>query len=56
MEIRINKEVRDYREGIFFGLNLRQFLFAALSVLVAVGVYFGLLLYSEQVKSTGYAL
>ena len=42
MEIRINKEVRDYQEGIFFGLNLRQFLFAALAILVAVGVYFAL--------------
>jgi len=42
LEIRINKEVRDYQEGIFFGLNLRQFLFAALAILVAVGVYFAL--------------
>ena len=28
IEVRINKEVRDYQEGIFFGLTLRQFLAA----------------------------
>ena len=42
IEVRINKEVRDYQESLFFGLSLRQFLFALLAVLVAVGVYFGL--------------
>ena len=42
IEVRINKEVRDYQESIFFGLSLRQLIFALLAVLVAVGVYFGL--------------
>ena len=42
LEVRINKEVRDYQEILFFGLSLRQFLFALLAVAVAVGVYFGL--------------
>lgn len=42
MEVRINKEVRDYQESLFFGLSLRQFLFALLAVAVAVGVYFGI--------------
>lgn len=42
IEIRINKEIRDYQESIFFGLSLRQLIFALLAVLVAVGVYFGL--------------
>lgn len=42
MEVRINKEVRNYQESLFFGLSLRQFLFALLAVAVAVGVYFGL--------------
>lgn len=42
MEVRINKEVRNYQEGLFFGLSLRQCVFALLAVLVAVGVYFGL--------------
>ena len=40
IEVRINKEVRDYQESLFFGLSLRQFIFALLAV--AVGVYFGL--------------
>ena len=40
MEVRINKEVRDYQEGLFFGLSLRQCIFAALAVIVAVVVYF----------------
>lgn len=42
MEVRINKEVRNYQESLFFGLTLRQFIFALLAVAVAVGVYFGL--------------
>ncbi len=42
IEVRINKEVRNYQESLFFGLSLRQFAFALLAVLVAVGVYFGL--------------
>ena len=36
MEVRINKEVRNYQESLFFGLSLRQFLFALLAVLVAL--------------------
>lgn len=40
MEVRINKEVRNYQESLFFGLSLRQFLFALLAVAVAVVVYF----------------
>ena len=42
IEVRINKEVRDYQESVFFGLSMRQLIFALLAVLVAVGVYFGL--------------
>ncbi len=42
MEIKINKEIRDYQEAVFMGLSLRQFLFSLLAVAVAVGVYFGL--------------
>lgn len=42
MEVRINKEVRNYQESLFFGLTLRQFIFALLAVTVAVAVYFGL--------------
>ena len=42
IEIRVNKEVRNYQESLFFGLSLRQLLFALLAVAVAVGTYFGL--------------
>ena len=42
MEVKINREIRNYTESMFFGLSLRQLLFALLAVAVAVGVYFGL--------------
>lgn len=42
MEIKINREIREYTESIFFGLSLRQFLFSALAVGVAIALYFGL--------------
>jgi hypothetical protein len=42
MEVKINREIRDYTESMFFGLSLRQFLFSILAVAVAVGIYFGL--------------
>ena len=32
MEIKIPKEVRDYHENIFFGLNTRQFICSVLAV------------------------
>lgn len=40
MEVKINKEIRDYTESVYFGLNLRQLIFSALACLVAVGLYF----------------
>ncbi len=40
MEIKINKEVRNYTENIYFGLSLRQFFFSVLACMSAVGVYF----------------
>ena len=42
IEIKIPKEVRDYHENIFFGLNTRQFICSMLAVAVAVGIYFAL--------------
>ena len=42
MEIKINKEIRNYKETIFFGLSMRQFVCAVLAVGVAVGLYFGM--------------
>lgn len=40
MEIRINREVRNYHESIFFGLSARQFGCSLGAVAVAVGAYF----------------
>ncbi|SHK90913.1 PrgI family protein [Hespellia stercorisuis DSM 15480] len=37
----MNKEIRDYQESMFFGLNFRQFLFSLLAIAIAVGIYFG---------------
>lgn len=42
MEIRINKEIKEYHESLFFGLSFRQFLCSVLAVGAAVGIYFGL--------------
>ena len=42
MEVRINREIRDYTESMFFGLSLRQFFFSVLACGIAVGIYLGL--------------
>ena len=31
MEVKINKEIRNYTESMFFGLSLRQFIFSLLA-------------------------
>ena len=40
MEIKINKEIRNYTESMFFGLSLRQSIFSLLACIVAVGLYY----------------
>ena len=42
MEVKINREIRNYTESMFFGLSLRQFVFALVACGVAVLMYFGL--------------
>lgn len=42
MEIKINREIRDYHESMFMGLSLRQTIFSVLAILVAIGLYFWL--------------
>ena len=42
MEVKINREIRDYSESMFFGLSMRQFFFSLIAIGVAVGIYFGL--------------
>ena len=41
MEIKINSEIKSYNETMFFGLSVRQFIFALLACGTAVGIYFG---------------
>ena len=40
MEVRINREIREYTESMFFGLTLRQFIFSVLACAIAVLIYF----------------
>ena len=40
LEVKINREIRNYTESMFFGLSMRQFIFSALAILIAVGLYF----------------
>ena len=40
MEVKINREIRNYTETMFFGLSLRQFIFSVCACVVAVGLYF----------------
>lgn len=41
MEVKINREIRDYTESMFFGLSMRQFIFSILACGVAVAIFFG---------------
>ena len=47
MEVKINREIRNYTEAMFFGLSLRQFIFSACAC-VAVS-YTHLDVYKRQV-------
>ena len=40
MEVKINGEIREYTEAMFFGLSMRQFVFSVLACGVAVALYF----------------
>lgn len=42
MEVKMNKEIRDYQESMFMGLDLRQCVCSVLAILTAIGIYFGL--------------
>ena len=42
MEIKINREIREYTESMFFGLNLRQFICSILACASGTGLYFWL--------------
>lgn len=49
MEVKINKEIKNYKSKVFFGLNWRQLGFGLLALGVSIGVYF--LLYSKLNKN-----
>ena len=40
LEVKINHEIREYTESMFFGLSLRQFAFSTLACGAAVILYF----------------
>ena len=40
MEIKVNREIRDHSESLLLGLSLRQLIYSALAILVAISVYF----------------
>jgi hypothetical protein len=40
LEVKINREIREYTESIFFGLSLRQFFFSICACVIAVFLYF----------------
>lgn len=40
MEVKIPKEIRDYKDTIFFGLDFRQFIFSFIAIGISVVIYF----------------
>ena len=40
MEVKINREIREYTESMFMGLSMRQFFFSVTACAVAVLLYF----------------
>ncbi|MBQ9298836.1 MAG: PrgI family protein [Clostridia bacterium] len=40
MEVKINKDIREFSENIILGLSLRQFIFSLLACVIAVILYF----------------
>lgn len=40
MEVKVNREIRDYSESVYFGLSLRQCIFVVLACAAAVALYF----------------
>ena len=40
MEVKINKEIKNYKEAVFWGLTLRQTVFSVLACAAAVITYF----------------
>ena len=47
MEVKINHEIRNYTESVFFGLSLRQLLCSILAVIIALIIYFSMKQYAN---------
>lgn len=51
MEVKINREIRNYTESMFFGLSMRQFIFSVLACSVAATapalIFVGILMLSN---------
>lgn len=45
MECTVNREIRDYREGVVMGLNMRQTIWGGIALVVAGAANFGLRLF-----------
>lgn len=40
MEVKVNKDIQEYQENMYFGLTMRQFFFSVLGCATAIGLYF----------------
>ncbi len=40
MEVKINREIRNYTESMFFGLSMRQFFFSLIAIVITTVLYF----------------
>lgn len=40
MEVKINKDIRQYNESVFFGMSMRQCIGTGAAIVAAVGTYF----------------
>ena len=40
MQVKINREIKDYKESMFMGLSMRQCIYSVLAIATAVALYF----------------
>lgn len=55
MEVKMNQEIRDYQESMFFGLNFRQCFFSVLAILAAVAIFLGQRAFQSRRSEAGCA-
>ena len=54
MEVKINREIRNYTESMFFGLSMRQFVFSLLAIGVAVALSWIVILAAAPFGALGF--